>query len=282
MKKPNEVTAGKSCADYGGHELALNFPYQQIDSSGKMNNVKVGSATIGLMYDGDWKTAANDGRTRCLVSQKNLDYLTAVKSSLEFGSLLPPQLTAPLRETMRLNLLRGAQTLWHTDAFKGATNNYLKIDDDGKSGDGVGFLTVDESISFRCSVVMYNDRLYLPVSYSEATKTLRMVGFGVRTEPSYEALEECADHATFYLFDSKVFNELTPYGNLPFAFVGLLQGKLQVVDLDEELKLFESPLKFATINFKACLALARQSPVQTPKRYRYRYLEARGNSYFVM
>jgi hypothetical protein len=70
MKKPNEVTAGKSCADYGGHELALNFPYQQIDSSGKMNNVKVGSATIGLMYDGDWKTAANDGRTRCLVSQK--------------------------------------------------------------------------------------------------------------------------------------------------------------------------------------------------------------------
>jgi hypothetical protein len=67
-----------------------------------------------------------------------LDYLQAFKSSLELGGLVPRRLQ-PFLETIRVNLLRGPNTRWHTDAFKGVTNNFLLIDDDGKSGSDVGF-----------------------------------------------------------------------------------------------------------------------------------------------
>jgi hypothetical protein len=274
LKSPKAETAGKSGADYGQHQQALNYDYNQIDTTGKTRDVKVGSLSIGLSYDGDWKTTANCGRTRCLQSEKHLDYLQAVKSSLELGRLVPLQLV-PFLETMRVNLLRGPNTRWHTDAFKGVTNNYLLIDDDGKSGSDVGFLSVDLSISFRCSVVRFKDSFYIPVSYSDATSTLRLVGFGERTEASYEGGESCKYQATFYLFSSDVFDLLIPYGDLPFAFVGLISGSLQVVHLQEELRLFQKPLTFDTIKFQDCIALAKLSPSQTPKK-KFKHLEARG------
>jgi hypothetical protein len=141
-----------------------------------------------------------------------------------------PRQLHPLLKTMRVNLLRGPNTIgWHTDAFKGVTNKDLRIDDDAKSGPGPGFLSVNLSISFRCSVVRFKDSFYIPVSYSDATSTLRMVGFGNMAEASYEWVESCKNHATFYLFSSEVIHELIPYGNLPFAFVDLLRGSLQVV-----------------------------------------------------
>jgi hypothetical protein len=71
LKNPKAETAGKSGADYGQHQQALNYNYRQIDTSGKTKDVKVGSLSIGLSYDGDWKTTANGGRTRCLQSDKH-------------------------------------------------------------------------------------------------------------------------------------------------------------------------------------------------------------------
>jgi hypothetical protein len=274
LKSPKAETAGKSGSDYGQHQQALNYNYHQIDTCGKIQDVRVGSLSIGLSYDGDWKITANR-RIRCLQSEKHLDYLQAVKSSLELGRGLIPLRLKPFLETMRVNLLRGPNTRWHTDAFKGVTNNYLLIDDDGKSGSDVGFLSVDRSISFRCSVVRFKDSFYIPVSYSDSNSTLRMVGFGNMAEASYDEGETCKHHATFYLFSSKVFDQLIPYGNLPFAFVGIIKGSLQVVQLQEKLRLFQKPLKFDTVKFHECIAFAKQSPSQTRKS-RYKNLGARG------
>jgi hypothetical protein len=52
LKKPIAETAGKPCADYGAHLLALNLPYGDIDTGGKIQGVRTGSGTIGLSYDG--------------------------------------------------------------------------------------------------------------------------------------------------------------------------------------------------------------------------------------
>jgi hypothetical protein len=295
LKKPIADTAGKSCADYGAHLLALNFPYGDIDTGGKIQGVRIGSGTIGLSYDGDWKTTANNGRVRCQSSEKHKSYLEAVKSSLEISCVVPRPVH-PFLDTLRVNLLRGANTKWHCDAFKGVTNNYLLVDDDGHSGPDPGFLTLDMSISFRCSVVIYRGSYFIPVSYSESSKTLRMVGFGQKTVASRNLRDSgksckmsddtatfcrktCCklvdQHATFYLFDSRVFHELTPYGNLPFAVIGIIEGRLQVIFLEKELHLFLKPLTFDTVKFSQCIALAKKSPSVMPKK-KYKHLEAKG------
>jgi hypothetical protein len=54
LKIPKAGTAGKSGVDYGQHQKALNYNYHQIDKSGKIQGVRVGSLSIGLSYDGDW------------------------------------------------------------------------------------------------------------------------------------------------------------------------------------------------------------------------------------
>jgi hypothetical protein len=104
-----------------------------------------------------------------------------------------------------------------------------------------------------------------------------MVGFGKRAEAPCEGVETCKYHATFFLFSREVFDLLIPYGNLPFAFVGLFGGSLQVVHLQVELRLFQKFLAFDTIKFQDCIAfdtikfqdciaLAELSPSQTPKK----------------
>jgi hypothetical protein len=92
LKNPKAETAGKSGVDYGHHQQALNFDYLQIDASGKIQDVRVGSLSIGLSYDGDWKTTSNGGRTRCLQSDKHL--ITSKPLSAATGrlhSLQPPE-----------------------------------------------------------------------------------------------------------------------------------------------------------------------------------------------
>jgi hypothetical protein len=81
---------GKTLKDYGSHELALNFPYANIGPRGKVVGLRVGSLTIGLAYDGDWKaTGKNKGRIHCRKSDSCLEYLTGVKDTLKHSLIFP-------------------------------------------------------------------------------------------------------------------------------------------------------------------------------------------------
>jgi hypothetical protein len=133
--------------------------------------------------------------------------------------------------------LRGAATLTHTDSFKGVTDNYLLIQDDGLCGGKRGALVVDLFPLFRCSIVKYEGNFFIPMKISEATKTLTMIGFG---DKASESLSKETSSATWFLFDFSVRQKLEAHGNLPFAVVGVKKGKLQIVPLDATLKLYVS------------------------------------------
>jgi hypothetical protein len=231
LLKPDQKKLHVTTGDYGGHELGLNYPYSEI-KNGNIGEIRVGGISIGLMYEGDFK--AKNGRIRCLKSDKLLHYLESVASCLLL--IVPPELPEFLR-TLRVNVLRGAATLSHTDSFKGVTKNYLLIQDDGLCGGKRGALVLDLFPLFRCSIVTYEGSFFIPMKISQASNTFTMIGFGDRNKaPSAKETSS----ATWYLFDFSVAKKVQAFGNLPFAVIGLKKGHLQVIQLDAPLKLYVS------------------------------------------
>jgi hypothetical protein len=90
-----------------------------------------------------------------------------------------------------------------------------------------------------------------------------MIGAGRKTIAS---IDGSAEEATFYYFDAKVITELQPYGNLPFAVVGLKGRKLQVINLDDEFVLYQKELKFMTYTLQHSFNLAANDPATFPLR----------------
>ena len=148
LKKPySKKDLGNNKVDYGGHQLALNFPDANEISSEIMlamkgsaspmsteiplsaDALKIGDLSIGLVYEGDWKQksklAGKGERKMCENSEKYYKFLLIVKE------MLMPHLHSTLQllvdDTLRVNILRGARTKAHTDSFRGNTPNAIYI-----------------------------------------------------------------------------------------------------------------------------------------------------------
>jgi hypothetical protein len=87
--------------------------------------------------------------------------------------------------------------------------------------------------SFKCSLVSYKGEIYLPMDYSDNTGFI-MVG----RDPDNEL------HARLYVFHLGVLHQISPYGNLDIACVGLSNGLLCILPLKPNWKEISStPLK---------------------------------------
>ena len=272
---------GKSTVDYGGHQKALNFPLfppdiQQLDFVHDGDTIpetesedelprptKIGTLTIGLAYEGDWKAnsrlAGNGKRKMCKMSEQHLDFLTTIKKMLH--PLVHSTLALLMEETMRVNVLRGAQTLAHTDAYKGNAPNFMYIPKE-KHVKNPGYLCYDVFPKFKHSVVKIDGKLYVPHSFSEASKECRCIGANPKdpTKPIY------------YVFPDTIIDRMEPYGDLTFGIVGWkVSGELQIIDKWEDACLYQKPLNFIEYTWDQVIKLAGQSPVaKKPHRRVYR------------
>ena len=99
------------------------------DGSGEAKPEKIGTMVMGLVYEGDWKanskTAGKGENKTCKLSRKYMPFLLLLKETLK--PHMHKSLYAVTDECMRMNVLYGAKTLAHTDAFKGSTPNFLYI-----------------------------------------------------------------------------------------------------------------------------------------------------------
>jgi hypothetical protein len=98
-----------------------------------------------------------------------------------------------------------------------------------------------------------------------------MIGFGRKTTSS-----EGGKHATYYLFPSDDISHLEPFGDLPFAVVGIKQGKIQVIYLKAKLRLYQKPLEFDTITFSESVEMAKMERVYELPIPRFEYKEKEG------
>ena len=258
LKAPfKQKDLGKSTVDYGGHQKALNFP--MLEGKGTMNlqqvqismsgswveedgptlapgssNIyrevmeampsgrenKIGTLTIGLVYEGDWKAdsrlAGKGQRQMCKISEQHLHFLFLVKEMLY--PKLHPTLQPLVDETLRVNILCGAKTLAHTDSFRGNTPNFVYILQ--QPGVQPGYLCYDVFPVFKYSVVKLFGKYFIPHSFSQASNECKCIGEHP-TKPN---------HPYFYVFLADVIDIMEPYGDLDFGVMGwTANGMIQVV-----------------------------------------------------
>jgi hypothetical protein len=137
-----------------------------------------------------------------------MDYLLAIEKAL---TILCDTKKLNM-ETLRVTSICGANTLAHTDSCRGVTPNWLMFHGEG------GELTVKIFPSFRCSVVNLRGKLYIPAGYSSSSG-LRMYGLDKNKAYKYE-------------FPPSDLQSLIPFGDLPYAVIGLKKGKMQIINLN--------------------------------------------------
>lgn len=248
LKIPAHENVGKTNTDYGGHALALNFPKQIV-------SYKYGRLSVGLMYESDHKKITHKGTETCKLSRTVLkDHLQDVLQSLRL--CLPNKdkksISDPVWGTLRVEFQRGNQTLQHNDACYGFTPNFVMFHDAQTNGGG---LRIRLFPSLRCSVVRYNEKLYIPMQASEAKGTLKMYGLaddGIQTKK--------------FLFPFNVLDDLVPYGNLDteLVVIGIKAGKLQYLNANH-VDLVPTPKGLPLMNIKDAFQIAENNPVNAVK-----------------
>lgn len=286
---------GVSTVDYGGHQKALNFPFPDDFSHGEVQLAlasggelpqaermhcqkkndsvaknaivnlveRVGTLTIGLVYEGDWKrdskTAGKGQRVMCKQSEKYLSFLLQVKEMLLDHPNIHSTVKLNIDECLRVNALYGARTLRHTDSFKGNTPNALFI----RSGNQEpGYLLYDRFPEFKSSVVKISVgaagyKYFVPHSYSEASDEIRCIGENPN-KPGFPI---------FYIFPSSMIDAMEPVGKLGFAVVGWkANGKIQVVDDSGECTIYRAPLTFNEYTWAQLLYFAEENARMHPEQ----------------
>jgi hypothetical protein len=276
LKRPYQPKhLGNNKVDYGGHQKALNFPMKDVprgelqlalkgeatsmhnNSLDEANVKRIGDLSIGLVYEGDWKQkshlAGNGEKQMCDKSQKYLEFLLHVKE------MLWPKVHETLKhlmdDSMRVNILCGAQTLPHTDSYRGNTPNFLYIVPDPKIEPG--WLCYDRFPRFKVSVVKMAGQYYIPHSYSHASDEVRCIG----CHPSI------ANKPIFYVFKSGAIDSMEAVGDLPYGVVGWkANGEIQVVPEFEDVCLYTKPLIFWTVSWNELVEEALKKPAKKPTR----------------
>ena len=269
LKPPMPVKARKKGGDYGNHQATLNFQLPEhvssitFDGTGEEpegdEKQKIGQLAIGLVYEGDWKAkskmAGKGQRVRCLDSEKNIEFLKAIKRAIH--PLVHETLQPVIDDTMRLTILCGAQTKPHTDSFRGNTPNMMFIRGTKESKACPGYLAYDLFPKFKTSVVLLDGKLYVPHGYSYMSNEIRCIGTHPKdpTKPFY------------YTFHKAALDHMMPYGDLNYAIVGWTKDKgVDMVNDEGEVCIYRAPLTFNTLSWTQVLEDAKANPVRKPKK----------------
>jgi hypothetical protein len=219
--------------------LALNYPPRE-ECHGDDEKLKLGDMTIGLAYETDNKQQAYTcGRgldTMCKESKKYLAFLLEVDRQTQ--KMLCPSLQIITKKTLRCNIMRGPQSLSHTDSYKGNTPNLLFIDgNSADKGKGLGHLMYDVFPRFKVSVVELDGKYFIPKHYSGPADEVVLIGERP-DKPGYPY---------YHIFPCSAISRMKPVGNLPFGVIGWLEnGDIQVIPEYEGVCTYSSPFTCQT------------------------------------
>ena len=274
-KKPISKDKHSSKEDFGGHQRALNFFSEappeiyntvkaskskevQLSISGEAEAMsgksaedqKIGTMVLGLAYEGNWKanskTAGNGEHKTCKVSRKYMNFLLIVLESLQ--KQMDKDLYAIAHDCLRMNIIFGANTLGHTDAYKGNTPNYLYIAQD-RPDQECGCLVYDNFPKFKSSVVMIDNRYYIPHSWSQAAD--RCICY--TEDPQKPGCPK------FIMFKSNIIDAMQPVYDLPYGIIGKDKDKLQALPFAEPHRIICKPInkKFTYLTWDEIISEAR-------------------------
>jgi len=196
--------------NYGVHQR--NLGYDMVDIANN-TNFPVGTKSLGLRYENE-HTCRRMHREMCEFSAKNLEFLQHIHTSVRLSY---PKLKFRTDNYMRVNLVVGAKTGEHTDTMRGATPNFMliqqKLPEDPVQSPFQ--LRIRLFPRFRVSVVKYDGQLWIPFRIRPS----ELVMIGVKNNQPH-----------FYMFPTATIDELEAYGDIPdYIIVGIKAKKLQVL-----------------------------------------------------
>ena len=150
---------------------------------------------------------------------------------------------------MRVNVVIGAKTKWHTDTMRGFTRSFVAIEE------GSNFqLEVRLFPHFRSSVVKYKEDLFIPHELGD--KEICLIG-----------LKDGKAH--FYIGPHRIVNELEPFGLLvDHVVVGIKHDMLQVIGTNYAI--IKTPKDLPLITFNDAIKESKANPQKKP-RYMFAY-----------
>ena len=227
-----------SLINYGLHQLDLGFDQVDFSAAGGMS---LGTRSLGLRYENE-HTVIRMGRQMCPFSAKNITFLRHINDSIHKSY---PKFKASTSDFLRVNLVVGAKTGEHTDTMRGATPNFMLIED------GTTFcLRIRQFPNFRDSVVTYKGALYIPHMHSP--NELVMIG-------------EKNGRPHYFIFPPTTIDKVEPYGNLGgYIVVGIVKRNLQVLPWAYSVHRTTATLSLKSLN--EAFADAAANPATYPKK----------------
>ena len=269
-------TPTNSNEDYGGHHKTLNYPKETIqsvihqqkssfskkvklssnqryslwldgkthDPSGKLI-IPDGSKSFGLVRDKESKNDPDRMGVPCNSNSPNrLSFLQQLKSSILSTGRLNTRLISGLKEehfeTLRMNIVKGACTLKHTDVLRSSLlPNYCYFLSPYQHKETTFELVIQTWPHFKTSVVWYKNKLCVPFEYNEGAKD---EDFNYKEKKGgylYMITLDNNNKASWLVLEPSQINELKPYYKLKdgFAIAGVKNG--MVYYLSKKYKIYD-------------------------------------------
>ena len=250
---------GKTYKDYGTHKCTLKFDELSEKEFSEEQKGTVGARGCGLWYENAHSERLY-GRQMCTFSSEHKQFLYTIQQSLQRDF---PKFRRCISKHLRCNLIRGAQTVFHTDRCRGPSPSFLLVEDLEDNNNLAPFqLKIRMWPDFHCCVVLYRGQKFIPLFQGRQGTTVVGLKDG---QPWY-----------FISSDPKFLDEVQPLGKLEgIVALAIKDDKIQCCP--EELRMYETAESLPTVSLEELFELAEQNPDQKPKKM-WRYLGSQGNN----
>jgi len=221
---------GKTYKDYGTHKYTLKFDELSEKEFSEEQKGTVGARGCGLWYENAHSERLY-GRQMCTFSSEHKQFLYTIQQSLQRDF---PKFRHCISKYLRCNLIRGAQTVFHTDRCRGPSPSFLLVEDLEDNNNLAPFqLKIRMWPDFHCCVVLYKGQKFIPLFQGRQGTTVIGLKDG---QPWY-----------FISSDPKFLDEVQPFGKLE-GIVALATKDDKIQHCPEELRMYETAESLPTVS----------------------------------
>jgi len=231
---------GKTYKDYRTHKWTPKFDELSGKEFPEEQKGAVGARGCGLWHENAHSERLH-GRQKCTFSSEHKQFLCAIQQSLQRDF---PKFLHCISKHMRCNLIRGAQTVFHTDRCRGPSPSFLLVEDLEDNNSLAPFqLKIRMWPDFHCCVVLYKGQKFIPL-------------FQGRQGTAVIGLKDG---------DPKFLDEVQSFGKLE-DIVALATKDDKIQCCPKELRMHETAESLPTVSLEELFELAEQNPDEKPTK----------------
>jgi len=240
--------AGFTYEDYGTHNYTLKFDEWTPEKFSGPPKGTIGTRPCGLWYE-NGHSEKHYGRQMCVFSSKHKEFLYSIQQSLQRDF---PKFRHCISKYLRCNLIRGAQTVFHTDRCRGPSPSFLLVEDTNDNSNIAPFqLKIRLWPEFHCCAIIYKGNKCIPLCQGRGGATV--VGF------------KDGEPWCYVSSDPKFLDEAEVFGKLPgIVVIAVKDGKIQCCP--EELRVCENAESLPTVPLEELFELAEGNPDKKPHK----------------